>query len=215
MPRIPEPLAQNIFYYSQHDILRRASAGKAWQFAEIRPDAIVGFVPQNNAMNIGQALGLFLSLWKEIEVRGGAPAAVPFPGSGEAWTALHTDTSQDILARFHIHVSMVAEGGEEGRRAVSGRAFNVADGRATTWEHVWPRICEYFGLHGLPPSEKDAEGFSAQRWMEEHRGTWEEWVARNGLKEGALEGTSWDFMQVSYPIAPFPFFSSGEDGVEG
>lgn len=81
-------------------------------------------MPQNNAMNIAQALGLFLSLWRDIEGEG---SEVRFPGSSEAWRALHTDTSQDILARFHIYASLHPTQTTE-------RAFNVVDGPATTWE---------------------------------------------------------------------------------
>lgn len=191
LPRIPDPYAQNIFYYEQYDIMKRASAGKPWTYCEIRPDAIVGFVPQNNAMNIAQALGLFLSLWREVEGQG---SDVRFPGNNDAWTALHTDTSQDILARFHIYASLRAE-------QTSERAFNVTDGPATTWEEVWPQVCAYFGLKGIAP-ESSGEPFSAQTWMESHQGDWASWVSRNGLKEGALEGTSWEFMQAVIGI-PF------------
>lgn len=189
MPRIPDPYAQNIFYYPQYDIMTNASTSKPWTFCEIRPDAIVGFVPQNNLMNIAQAIGLFLSLWKELEVEGGAPRAVPFPASREAWTALHTDTSQDILARFHIYASLRPQ-------LVSGEAFNVADGPASTWESKWPRLCEYFGLRGVGP-DADSTGFNAQAWMEKQEKHWQPWVEKFGLKEGALQGTSWAFMQVS------------------
>jgi len=191
MPRIPDPYAQNVFYYPQVDIMKRASANKPWTFCEIRPDAIVGFVPQNNAMNIAQALGLFLSLWKETELQDSAPRSVPFPGSMEAYTALHTDTSQDILARFHIHASLHPN-------EVSERTFNVADGPATTWEVEWPKICEYFGLRGIPPPSTTTNGeapFNAQEWVDSHRSIWADWVARNQLREGALEGTGWKFMQ--------------------
>ncbi|KAK8222138.1 hypothetical protein M8818_000309 [Zalaria obscura] len=180
-PRIPAPYAQNIFYYPQRDIMERASAGKPWTFCEIRPDAIVGFVPQNNAMNIAQALGLFLSLWKDA----GESNEVPFPGDKDAYTALHTDTTQDILARFHIHASMHPEVTAEG-------TFNVTDGAATTWEREWPQICAYFGLTGVGPAEKT---FNAQAWMDSHRSDWSAFVAKHALREGALEGTSWKFMQ--------------------
>lgn len=192
MPRIPEPHAQNVFYYSQYDIMTNASAGKSWSFCEIRPDAIVGFVPQNNAMNIAQALGLFLSLWKEVEKEGDEVRTVPFPGSRAAYEALHTDTSQDILARFHIYAAGHTD-------LVAGKAFNVADGPATTWRQVWPEVCAWFGLKGGEPEDR---AFSAQEWMESHQSTWAEWVQRNGLKQGALEGTSWKFMQdvISIPF---------------
>ncbi|KAK4540893.1 hypothetical protein LTR36_008835 [Oleoguttula mirabilis] len=191
LPRIPDPYAQNIFYYEQYDIMKRASAGKPWTFCEIRPDAIVGFVPQNNAMNIAQAVGLFLSMWKAVEGEG---SAVPFPGSTDAWTALHTDTSQDILARFHIHASLLP-------LRTSGRAFNVVDGPATTWEAVWPEVCAYFGLRGTAP-EPSSVPFNAQEWMESRSGEWSAWVAKHALRDGALEGTTWSFMQAVIGI-PF------------
>lgn len=190
LPRIPEPYAGNVFYYEQYDIMTRASAGKPWTFCEIRPDAIVGFVPQNNAMNVAQALGLFLSLWKEVEGQG---SEVRFPGNNDAWEVLHTDTSQDVLARFHIYASMHPQ-------ETSEKAFNVVDGVATNWKEVWPAICEYFGLKGVPP-ESSGEPFSAQKWMESHQGEWANWVSTNGLKEGALEGTSWQFMQAILNIS--------------
>ncbi|EMD00187.1 hypothetical protein BAUCODRAFT_367934 [Baudoinia panamericana UAMH 10762] len=185
LPRIPEPYASNIFYYEQYDIMTRASAGKPWTFCEIRPDAIVGFVPQNNAMNIAQALGLFLSLWKDVNGEG---SEVVFPGNEKAWEALHTDTSQDILARFHIFASLKPE-------MTSEKTFNVVDGPATHWKEVWPQVCAYFGLRGVAPQSGDREPFSAQRWMEEQHGNWAKWVQKYGLKEGALEGTTWKFMQ--------------------
>lgn len=170
----------------------RASAGKPWTFCEIRPDAIVGFVPQNNAMGIAQALGLFLSLWKELEVDGNAPRAVPFPGSIDAWTALHTDTSQDILARFHIYASLHPS-------EVAETAFNVADGPATTWEAVWPQVCQYFGLRGAGPSPSPLD---AKAWVLSHQSTWDAWAQKHGLKEGTLQATGFDFMQQVLSI-PF------------
>ncbi|TKA77660.1 hypothetical protein B0A55_04614 [Friedmanniomyces simplex] len=169
----------------------RASAHKPWTFCEIRPDAIVGFVPQNNAMNIAQALGLFLSLWRAVEGEG---STVGFPGSVEAWEAVHTDTSQDILARFHIFASLAPQ-------ETSERAFNVVDGPATTWREVWPEVCAYFGLRGIAPESSGAP-FSAQKWMEDHQSEWAKWISTNGLKDGALEGTSWEFMQAVIGI-PF------------
>ncbi|KAL6719724.1 hypothetical protein ACLMJK_001645 [Lecanora helva] len=181
MPRIPEPYASNIFYYPQYDTLASLSEGKRWKFCEIRPDAIIGFVPQNNAMNLAQAIGLFLALYVSFEGKG---VEVPFPGDEAAYKALHTDTSQDILARFHIYASL-------NPNSSSRRAFNVADGEVTTWEKVWPAICDYFGLKGTRPT---ASRITGAQYVLEHKDKWSNWVSEHGLKEGALEGTSWDFM---------------------
>lgn len=167
--------------------MMRASANKPWQFCEIRPDAIIGFVPQGNAMNIAQALGLFLSLWIHVE---GVHAVVPFPGTREAWTALHTDTSQDVLARFHVFASLNPE-------RVAGEAFNVADGDAVTWEAVWPKLCAWFGLTGGGPLG-GSEHFDAKLWVERYQGEWEGWAKRNGLVPGIIGESGWSFMQVRF-----------------
>lgn len=133
-------------------------------------------------MNLAQALGLFLAMYTSLEGKG---AEVAFPGNEKAYKALHTDTSQDILARFHIFASLHPD-------AVKERAFNIADGDApVTWEQVWPGLCSHFGLKGGGP---DSSKLTGAHWMREHRNQWASWVKDNGLKEGALEGTSWEFM---------------------
>lgn len=156
------------------------SANATWKFCEIRPDVIVGFVPQNNAMNAAQAIALFLTLYR-IEV--GQGAEVPFPGDETAWTSTRMDTSQDVLARFHIFASMHPD-------KVIWRAFNIANGDVVSWAKVWPGICEYFGLKGVGPRDH----FSATKWILDRKDTWAEWEGKSGLKKGALEGTTWSFM---------------------
>jgi hypothetical protein len=48
LPRIPEPYASQNFYYNQTDFLTSRSKDKAWTFCELRPDVVVGYVPNNN-----------------------------------------------------------------------------------------------------------------------------------------------------------------------
>ncbi|KAK4901421.1 hypothetical protein LTR49_027275 [Elasticomyces elasticus] len=181
-PRIPEPYASHVFYYAQYDILSTASEGKSWQFCEIRPDGIVGFVPQNNAMNIAQGLGLFFSLYREMHGNG---AEVQFPYGAKAWEALHTDSSSDILGRFHVFASLRPE-------SVSGRAFNVCDGPAFTWRELWPKLAVYFGLKGTGPAAGGKEVIGL--WVDKHKSRWEEYVARRGLKARVLEATNYGFV---------------------
>jgi hypothetical protein len=52
-------------------------------------------------MNLAQALGLFFSFYASHE---GSGTQVPYPGPLAAYTALHTDVSQDILARFQSRI---------------------------------------------------------------------------------------------------------------
>ena len=183
--RIPEPYASNIFYYAQYDLLSRLAKSKPWSFNEIRPDAIVGFVPNHNAMNLAQCLALFLSFyaWKE-----GKGAEVVFPGSEKAWEAKHSDTHQDILAKFHIWSALHPE-------QVQGKAFNVADGEIVTWADVWPGICAWFGLKGVGPTTTSSQELGGS-YVSAHQSLWSEFEKSNGLRDGAMAATGWWFMDA-------------------
>lgn len=56
LPRIPEPYASEMFYYNQIDMLTSMAKGKDWTWCEVRPDVVVGFVPNNNVYCLAQAL---------------------------------------------------------------------------------------------------------------------------------------------------------------
>lgn len=43
-PRIAPPFSEHVCYHDQIDALTELSAGKKWDFVDVRPDAIVGFV---------------------------------------------------------------------------------------------------------------------------------------------------------------------------
>ncbi|KAL6907298.1 hypothetical protein GGI43DRAFT_431350 [Trichoderma evansii] len=181
-PRVASPHGDHIFYYPQIDALLKLSEGKNWTFADIRPDAIIGFVPNHNSMNLAQPLGLYLSLWKSLS----PSIEAPFPGTEKAWTHLHTDISSTQLAQFHIYVSLHPE-------KTAGKAFNIADVDAgTTWQDTWPRIAAYFGLKGVGPAAKGE--LSGQQWVESQKEKWDTWEKEKGLKPKVLENTVWDFM---------------------
>jgi hypothetical protein len=181
-PRLPQPWGDNVFYYAQYDeLLRlREESGAKWRFAEVRPDAVIGFVPKGNPMNIAQNLGLWLSLVKDIQ---GDGAEVVFPGSWKAYTAKHSDSSQMLVGRFVVQVSLQTEG-------TDGQIFNIADGMST-WEEDWPRICALFKLNGVGPKEGVVTG---KEWVMRYKDQWAGWVSKYNLKEGVLEGNDWEFI---------------------
>ncbi|VUC26776.1 unnamed protein product [Clonostachys rosea] len=82
LPRIPEPWASKVFYYTQHDLLAEASQNKTWTFSEIRPEVIGGE---------------------------GRKKLIPFPGTTQGYNATFTDTSQDILAKMEIFAALNPE----------------------------------------------------------------------------------------------------------
>jgi nucleoside-diphosphate-sugar epimerase len=191
MPRAPEPYASNIFYYAQLDKVKELSAGQNWDFVEVRPDGVVGYVPNGNAMNLAESIGLFLALYASLEGKG---AEVPFPGNEASWSAKHTDTAQDLLGRFHIWASLNPD-------KTAGRAFNVGDEVGPiTWADVWGDIASYFGLKGVGPVEGSLTG---QAYVESKRAEWSGWTGKYGLKEGVLEGTGWGFMSTIMGLIVF------------
>jgi hypothetical protein len=185
LPRVPDPWGQEIFYYSQVDILKRLSseAGGSWTFTEIRPDTIIGFVPGTNAMNLAQGLGFYLSLFREVH---GAGAECVYPGTAAGYNSRHTDSSQDIIARMEIFAALDPD------RCGGGRAFNVADGEVVTWADVWSGICAYFGLQGLPPND---ETVSAGSFITKHADKWTDVVKREELRSMDLLGHNWWFVE--------------------
>ncbi|OQV06581.1 hypothetical protein CLAIMM_11128 isoform 1 [Cladophialophora immunda] len=181
-PRVPKPIADDIFYYSQYDVLDSLSKGASWTFTEIRPDAMIGFVPGTNVMNMAQGLAFYLSLYREVH---GAGAKVPYPGAEHGYRHKHTDTFQDIAAKMEIYAALNPE------KCGSGKAFNVANGDVVTWADVWPGICAYFGLEGIGPQgtfEPPAE------FVKKHSEAWTNMVKREGLKASRLDLYYWPFM---------------------
>ena len=173
-PRIPEPYATKVFYYSQTDALAHIAQGKKWTWSEVRPDVIVGFVPTTNAMNIAGALGAYLSLYREVN---GPGSECPFPGTEGAWTAKHSDTSSYILARFEIHTALSAK--------TSGGVYNIANGDITSWQQKWPGITKWFELKGSNPAPSAQ---APEEFYNSHRQQWNKMIKKYGLKKEKEEG---------------------------
>ncbi|RAK80836.1 SDR family oxidoreductase [Aspergillus fijiensis CBS 313.89] len=157
-PALPSPHATQLFYTHQHALLQELSATKQWSYIDLRPDIVVGFVPNNNQHSLAQWLALSLSLYRYIHGRG---AVVSFPGTPKSWTARAQDSSQDVIARFGIFLSLKSKG------EVGGESFNVADAKEPgTWEGKWAVLCEYFGLVGVGPEE--GEGWDPVEFLQRH-----------------------------------------------
>lgn len=191
MPRIPQPYASKIFYYTQYDFLTKLSKGKNWTFTEVRPDGIVGFTPTSNAMNLAQGIGLYLAIYREVH---GSGASVNFPGSERGWKCKHSDTSQGILAKMEIFAATHIE------ECGNGRAFNIADGRTVTWEDVWPKLCQYFGLVGHGPT---SDAVPMEKFVGDHVDVWKKMAEKYELKEKVVEEQNWAF--VHFMLVDFDF----------
>lgn len=190
LPRISEPWASKIFYYDQIDLLIERSSGKSWTFSEIRPDGIVGFAPGSNAMNMGQGIGLYLSIYREVH---GIGAKVAFPGLEHGYHSTHTDTFQDLLSKMEIYAALNPD------KCGGGKAFNIVDSEVpVTWAQVWPRVCEHFGLVGLGPADGTVPMID---FVNQHRNVWQGLCSKYGLSEKVIDEQGWGhvhFMMVQF-----------------
>jgi nucleoside-diphosphate-sugar epimerase len=191
MPRIPEPYASKIFYYTQYDLLTKLSKGKSWTFSEIRPDGIVGFTPTSNAMNMSQGIGLYLSIFREVHGKG---AVVPFPGETHGYQSTHSDTFQDVLAKMEIYAATHIE------ECGNGGVFNVADGKTVTWAQVWPKLAAHFGLKGEGPQPNT---IPMEDFVKDHQEMWKVLVDKYGLKASVVEEQNWG--HVHFMLVQFDF----------
>ncbi|KAK6366868.1 hypothetical protein LTS17_010419 [Exophiala oligosperma] len=176
LPRLPEPHASNLFYYWETDALTRMAKGRKWTWCEVRPDLVVGFVPNNNAQCLSQSLGIYLSLYRFVNGRG---SKVPWPGTEKSYNVLSSQTNQDMVAKFSIWASL------NPKLCGGGEAFNVIDTNTPSkWSDRWSLICSLFGLEGVGVVEGS---FKPSEFMAKHRADWDQVVQDQGLQRG-----SWD-----------------------
>ncbi|KAK7189133.1 uncharacterized protein CC84DRAFT_833446 [Paraphaeosphaeria sporulosa] len=173
LPPIPEPALSELFYYNQIDCLKRISKGKNWNWCEVRPDNIIGFVPNNNAYCLAQTLALYLSLYRSVEGEG---AKVPFPGTEKSWVNKYNESPQDMVAHFSIYASLHPE-------KTASQSFNVG-GQEDNWKGKWPVICDYFGLKGTGPEENAPQPGA---YIAAHRKEWDELEQKENLKKGSVD----------------------------
>lgn len=177
LPRIPEPWQSQNFYYNQTDWLESHSKGKQWTWCEIRPDVVVGFVPNNNVYCLAQTLATYLACFREME---GEEAECAFPGTEKSWKILSNDSSQDIVARFCIHAVLHPES------CGQGQAINVADSsQPSSWSQKWPVICSFFDLKGTPPPA-GGSGPQPGQYLSDHLERWKQMEKKHNLATGRV-----------------------------
>ncbi|KUI65838.1 3-oxo-Delta(4,5)-steroid 5-beta-reductase [Cytospora mali] len=189
-PRIPSPYGDEIFYYAQVDVLKQASKGKRWGWCEVRPDQIIGVVPNPTSMTYIEPLALYLALYRFVH---GPGAVVKFPGTKSNFTYTYTDSSQDMIARAEIFLSVQRPG------EADGEAFNIAD-TATPgpWSVKWPVLAEYFGLKAAGPGDKGWEGIDD--WWFEHQDEYQKMCDRFGLKRRNITRETWVFLKCGFTL---------------
>ncbi|KAK2745757.1 hypothetical protein FQN55_006078 [Onygenales sp. PD_40] len=187
-PRIPPPYGDEIFYYDQVDLVKKAAKGKSWRWCEVRPDQIVGFVPNTAGMTFVEPIALYLSLYCFVNGRG---ASVSFPGTQRNFTYTFTDSSQDIISKAEIYLSTTTPD------QAHGEAFNIADTATPgAWSIKWPILAEYFGLVGTGPGRDEWGDIDV--WWNEHQGDYRRMCEEYKLRGKEILPATWMFAKIGF-----------------
>jgi len=166
------------FYWLQEDWLRAAARRTGWRFTILRPQVVIGHA-LGAPMNLLAAIGLYAALQRAR----GEP--LDWPG-GPAY-ALEC-TCADLLAR-----AILWAGTAETAR---DRTFNVTNGEAIAWPHLWPALAQMLGAEpGQERPQRLAEALPVRE------AEWSAIVRRHGLRDLSLRETAGD----SFIYADFNF----------
>ncbi|RAK96243.1 SDR family oxidoreductase [Aspergillus ibericus CBS 121593] len=158
------------FYYRQQRILRERGEGRGWDWVVTYPNDVVG-VAKGNFMNLVTAIGLYASITKELN------APFIFPGSRIFYPKIDCFTYSRLHARFCAWAAITP--------ACSNQAFNVVNGDAQSWQTMWPRLAERFGVT-IPADQFEAEDEKVVPLIE--RPPLEDYAATSGLKGQVEKG---------------------------
>jgi len=135
----PRHKGQN-FYYIQEDYLAEVcgkSDGKC-TYAVLRPNEVVGFAPGKPLM-IGATIAFYGLIAKTLGKK------LIFPGNECYFNAVIDCVDANLLAKAHVHTSMVKE--------CANKAFNVSNGDVFRWKYMWPIVAAYFGVEWEGPQK--------------------------------------------------------------
>lgn len=141
-------------------------------------------------MTYVEPLGLYLALYRYVN---GAGAEVPFPGTSKNFVYTNTDSSQDLISKSEIYLSVVKP------EQANGEAFNIADSADPgSWSRKWPILAGYFGLKGTDPVN---DGWSdLDGWWNEHQEEYREMCQKFGLQFRTIPPESWIFVKAGFTL---------------
>lgn len=141
-------------------------------------------------MTYVEPLALYLALSRYVN---GAGADITFPGTKANFTYTYTDSSQDVISKAEIYLSVVNP------EAANGEAFNIADtAKPGPWSVKWPILAKYFGLRGTGPGEKGWEEIDV--WWEEHQEEYKKMCAEYGLQHRQIPEATWIFVKAGLTL---------------
>ncbi|MGI4796656.1 MAG: SDR family oxidoreductase [Janthinobacterium lividum] len=158
----PRALAPN-FYYGQEDYIREAASADGWRWTALRPQFVCGFA-LGSPMNGLSGVAAYAAISREL----GLPLRFP-GGPGRVMEA----TDSRLLARAAEWALL--------NPACNGETFNIVNGDVFTWESLWPKVAQHFGMIVAVPTPA-----RLARIMPSHAATWRRLAERDGLRHHDL-----------------------------
>ncbi|KAL1954328.1 hypothetical protein VTO42DRAFT_1402 [Malbranchea cinnamomea] len=141
-------------------------------------------------MTFVEPLALYLSLYRFVH---GPGASVTFPGTHKNWNYTFTESTQDLITKAEIYLSVVKP--EE----ANGEAYNIADNATPTpWAVRWPIITEYFGLKGVGPGENSWGELDV--WWNQHQNEYRKMCEKYGLQPRQIMPETWVFVKAGFTL---------------
>lgn len=164
------------FYEAQEDALRTWAARNGANWTILRPDGIIG-PSLGSPMNILTGVATYAAVCKEL----GVPFR--FPGSPQAWSALHQVTDADLLGRATLW-ALDAE-------TAKNEIFNVTNGDHYRWKHLWADLARFFDI-----AVEEPQPIPLAEYMADKSHVWDAIVQRHNLVPTAWwQIASWPFVQ--------------------
>jgi nucleoside-diphosphate-sugar epimerase len=149
------------FYFDQQDYLAKASASSSWTWTALRPEAVAGD-SVGTPMNLLMVIAVYAAISKEL----GLP--LRFPGTVAAYDVLYQMNEASLLGEAAVWA------GTEQRCA--GEAYNITNGDAFRWRHMFPVIADAFDMELADPAP-----ITLARQMAGYDGLWQSMIQRHGL----------------------------------
>jgi len=174
------PCRPAYFYEYQHEcVLDWQRRGGRWSWSTTRPGAVCGYSPVSH-INLMSVVGVYASLCKALD------RPLTYPGSESAYRALTFASDVGMLNRAMLWASTDP--------AAANQAFNIANGDAFRWEHMWPRVAEMFDIEPGPVEPMPMVDFMADK-----AGLWRELAQEHGLRQPDLQAVvPWSYADAVF-----------------
>lgn len=173
------PCRPAYFYEHQHACVLEWQARGDWTWSTTRPGAVCGYSPASH-IDLMSVVAVYASLCKALD------RPLVYPGTEEAYRALTFATDVGLLNRAMLWASTTPEAANE--------AFNIANGDAFRWEHMWPRIAAMFDVEPGPVQPTKLADFMADKG-----GLWRELAQEHGLRQPDLHAIApWGYADVVF-----------------